>query len=506
MRMLWTLVLVGLASWAPPTAAEVGGTLAGLPPRTGPETTGSQPQETVKTRAQVQMKRRLLDSTDKMPSPRDPFMFGDVSIKSHPTKGTASLSVRSGKVYRFIDSVKSPGAVVGATSVPTSQDIRTYVNVGDIVFLGQLDARTVLGVNSTSIIIDVGLQHQLTGGESIEVRKRVFSTIEETTVQSMMNSRGMQLYSRDDTVNASAPHKVMQIRHFTDASSTRARLLPGNVSVVHGSDTVTTLVDLSNELSESVFVRLAGGSYLVDPTRPVTSTKFFLDRPFAGSSYDDLPIYVDGIGAGILLEVRAGTDVRAGASIDVTATTIGQVNATDVIISTMVDGLSAGRVKFNHTGIDFLGDCGTISSEVGIISLQPAKDLSLIAGSLDNKPGSEVTVRSGTSNWQIGGNIDMETGQSNYGTKSGNLLLHTSDGVPAHASSGSVDISSGKGNAGHSGTITLSSGNAKTGESGSIHLATGSTESTTGIITIRSGLSLGGDSGSVSVATSKASG
>ncbi|ETM55198.1 hypothetical protein L914_01559 [Phytophthora nicotianae] len=81
------------------------------------------------TTEQVPMKRRLLDSTAKKPSPRDPFMFdnhmvGDVSVRSHPVYGSASLSVRSGKIYRNIDSVGSSGAAVGAMSVPTSNDLR----------------------------------------------------------------------------------------------------------------------------------------------------------------------------------------------------------------------------------------------------------------------------------------------------------------------------------------------------------------------------------------------
>lgn len=144
------------------------------------------------------------------------------------------------------------------------------------MFFGQLDARTVMGVTNTTILIDEGLQHALTGGESIEIRKKAFSTAEDTTLQTAMNARGFHLHSHDDTVNSASSHKVLQIRHFADASSTTARQLPGNVSVVHGSDAVTTLLDLSTELSGSTFVRLAGGAYLVDPVRPVTSTQFFL--------------------------------------------------------------------------------------------------------------------------------------------------------------------------------------------------------------------------------------
>lgn len=52
-------------------------------------------------------------------------MVGDVTVKNHPVYGSASLSVRSGKVYRNIDSVGSPGAVVGARSVPTTRDVRS---------------------------------------------------------------------------------------------------------------------------------------------------------------------------------------------------------------------------------------------------------------------------------------------------------------------------------------------------------------------------------------------
>jgi hypothetical protein len=158
MRALWTLALLtaGLtALWAPWAAAD-GGAVTGLPPQAGTTAAGAatatQPQEVVKTNAQMQMKRRLLDSAVK-PSPRDPFMFGaptlvvfavdwnaanvvecgaavdnhlvgDVSVRSHPVYGSASLSVRSGKVYRNIDSVKSPGALAGATSVPTANDVR----------------------------------------------------------------------------------------------------------------------------------------------------------------------------------------------------------------------------------------------------------------------------------------------------------------------------------------------------------------------------------------------
>ncbi|KAH7477140.1 uncharacterized protein KRP23_7813 [Phytophthora ramorum] len=450
MRALRTLVLLaaGLAVGIARITADAA-TLAGIPPPTGQEAAGPAPQtqEEVATTAQRQMKRRLLNSAT-MPSPRDPFMFdnhlvGDVSVQSHPVYGSASLSVRSGKVYRNIDSIKSPGASVGATSVPTSKDVSAYVNVGDVVFFGGLDARTVIGVTTTTISFDEGLQHRLTGGESIQVRKRVFATVEETTLQTMMNSRGIHLYSHDDTVDSASPHKVLQLRHFADASSIKARLLPGNVSVVHGSNVVTTLVDLSKELSGSTFVRLAGGSYLVDPAHPVTSTQFFLDRPFAGSSYDDLPIFLDGVGAGILLEVTAGQGTRAGASIDVIATEVGEINATDVIVSTTADGVSAGRVKINHSGIEFLGDANTISTEVGSMSLLPAKDLSLIAGSLDNKPGSKVVIRSGTSNWRLGGDIDVKTGQSNKGAASGKLLLHTSAGLGEDASSGSIEIGSG---------------------------------------------------------------
>ncbi|GMF53474.1 unnamed protein product [Phytophthora fragariaefolia] len=335
------------------------------------------------------------------------------------------------------------------------------------------DARTVFAVTNNTIVIDEGLQHRLIGGESIEIRKRTFSTAEDTTLQTALNARGLHLHSHDDTVNTSSPHKVLQIRHFADASSTVAHQLPGNVSVVHGSDAVTTLLDLSTELSGSTFIRLAGGSYLVDPVRPVTSTQFFLDRPFAGPSYDDLPIFVDGIGAGILLDIKAGTGARAGASIDVTASKRGDTIATDIVLSTTSDGISAGRLRINDTGIQFLGETTTISSEVASINLHPAKDLSLTAGSLDNKPGSKVVIRSGAPNWQPGGDIDIKTGQSNNGASSGKLLLHSSDSIAAHAASGSVEIGSGIGKLGPSGVVQLSSGNASTSESGGIHLVTG---------------------------------
>ncbi|EEY62779.1 uncharacterized protein PITG_15180 [Phytophthora infestans T30-4] len=338
--------------------------------------------------------------------------------------------------------------------------------------------------------------------ELIEVRKRVFSTIEDTSLQTVVNSRGLQLNSHDDTVDVSTAHKVMQIRHFADASSATARLLPGNVSVKHGSDVVETLVDLSKELSGSMFVRLAGGSYLVDPVRPVTSTQFFIDRPFAGSSHDDLPISVDGIGAGILLEVR-GTNVSTGASVDVIATKVGEVVAADVVLSTTASGLSAGRVKINQNGIQFLGDTSVISSEVASISLQPAKELTLVSGSLDNQPGSIVAIRSGASNWQRGGNINVETGQSKQGAESGSLRFHTSDGIATHASSGSVEVGSGAGNAGPSGAITLSSGVAHNGESGHIHLSTGSAGTAcSGGITLETSPSTGGGGGSILVAVS----
>ncbi|KAE9176683.1 hypothetical protein PF002_g28544, partial [Phytophthora fragariae] len=491
MRALRTLVLLaaGLTLWAPLAAGDAGAS-DGPPPA----------QETAKPR---QLPRRLVDVAAK--NPRDPFMFdnhmvGDVTVKNHPVYGSASLSVRSGKVYRNIDSVSSPGAVVGARSVPTTRDVRALVNVGDVVFFGQLDARTVLGVSNTTIIIDEGLQHPLTGGESIETRKRAFSTAEDTTLQTAMNARGFHLHSHDDTVNSSSPHKVLQIRHFADASSITARLLPGNVSVVHGSDAVTTLLDLSKELSGSTFVRLAGSSYLVDPVRPPTSTQFFLDRPFAGPSFDDLPIFVDGVGAGILLDVRAGTGVRAGASIDVTATKVNEIIATDVVVSTTSDGVSAGRLRINDAGVQFLGETTTISSEVASINLQPAKDLSLAAGSLDNKPGSKVVIRSGASNWQLGGDIDVRTGQSNYGAASGKLLLHSSDSIAAHASSGSVEIGSGIGKVGPSGLISLSSGNASTGESGDIRLLTGSANgANSGDIALETSTSTGGSGGSIQI-------
>ncbi|KAG2802974.1 hypothetical protein PC111_g18877, partial [Phytophthora cactorum] len=355
--------------------------------------------EAATTAEHVPMKRRLLESTVTKPSPRDPFMFdnhlvGDVSVRSHPVYGSASLSVRSGKIYRNIDSVGSPGAAVGAKSVPTGNDIRAYVNVGDVVLFGQVDARTVVGVNSAAISIDEGLQHRLQGGESIEVRKRVFATIEDTSLQTVVNSRGIQLYSHDDTVDVSSAHKVMQIRHFADASSATARLLPGNVSVKHGSDVVETLVDLSKELSGSMFVRLAGGSYLVDPVRLVTSTQFFIDRPFAGSSHDDLPILVDGIGAGILLEVR-GTNVSAGASIDVIAAKVGEVVAADIVLSTTADATAgkSGSVTLATAGATG-GSSGSIDIAVGASDTGAAGLLKLQGGNntADASVGGAVMV------------------------------------------------------------------------------------------------------------------
>ncbi|GMF38986.1 unnamed protein product [Phytophthora lilii] len=398
-------------------------------------------------------------------------------------------------VFRLHAKTKSPIRSEDIAARPHNQRCR------DVVFLGKLDARTVIGVSDTVILVDKGLQHQLTGGESIEIRKRVFSTVEDTTLQSVANSRGVLVHSHDDTLDSASPHKVLQLRHFADASSTTARLLPGNVSVVHGSDAVTTLVDLSGELSGSTFIRLAGGSYLVDPVRPVTPTQFFLDRPFAGSSYDDLPVYVDGIGAGVLLEVRAGTSIGAGASIDAIATVMGGNSATDVIISTTAGGELAGRVKINHTSVEFLGDTSIISSEVGAILLQPAKDLSLIAGSLDNKPGSRVAIRSGASNWQLGGDVDVKTGQSNHGATSGRLLLHTADGISALASSGSVEIGSGTGKAGSSGVISLFSGDANAGKSGNVVFSTGSASgSKSGDISLKTSPSTGGNGGSIQVA------
>ncbi|RLN91810.1 hypothetical protein BBJ28_00021992 [Nothophytophthora sp. Chile5] len=438
-----------------------GATRAGIPSSQSTQGVGDdQPQEAMKTTAQRHMTRRLLE-TATMPSPRDPFMFANGWLMA-------------------------------------------YVNVGDVVFFAQTDARTVIGVTTTEISIDQGLQHPLGGGESIEVRKRVFSTSEDTTLQGAMNSRGFHLHSHDDTVNSASPHKSLQVRHFADASTTMARLLPGNVSVENGSDVVLTLLDLSENLTGSTFVRLAGGSYLVDPTRPATATQFFLDRPFAGPTYDDLPIFVDGIGTGILLEVVGSAGVGASASIDAVATQAGETNSTSLIVSTTAAGVSAGRVKIDHSGIQFLGEATSISSEVDSISIQPAKELLLNAGSQDNKPGSTVFVRSGASNWQQGGDIDMETGTSNNGTASGRVILRTSDGIAANASSGSVEIGSGEGQAGSSGAINLYSGDAHAGESGSIHISTGSASGPkSGDILLESSTSTGGNGGIIQLSVGK---
>ncbi|KAE9292578.1 hypothetical protein PR003_g24721, partial [Phytophthora rubi] len=459
MRALRTLVLLaaGLTLWAPLAAGDAGAS-DGPPPA----------QETAKPR---QLPRRLVDVAAK--NPRDPFMFdnhmvGDVTVKNHPVYGSASLSVRSGKVYRNIDSVSSPGAVVGARSVPTTRDVRALVNVGDVVFFGQLDARTVLGVSNTTIIIDEGLQHPLTGGESIETRKRAFSTAEDTTLQTAMNARGFHLHSHDDTVNSSSPHKVLQIRHFADASSITARLLPGNVSVVHGSDAVTTLLDLSKELSGSTFVRLAGGSYLVDPVRPPTSTQFFLDRPFAGPSFDDLPIFVDGVGAGILLDVRAGS-------------------------LTLASGTSSSGTSGSVSLLTSKASGGTNGGAGGSIIVR--------VGSGDAAVGGDVQIGGGTSvNQQgVGGRVSVQGG--NGTTTGGNVQLSAGSGTSALG--GSVLISSGSGDGATSGDVTVSSaasGTAQTSTSGSVRLSSGASNGgSSGSVSVSTGTSTGGASGSISL-------
>uniref|UniRef100_H3H8H8 Uncharacterized protein n=1 Tax=Phytophthora ramorum TaxID=164328 RepID=H3H8H8_PHYRM len=512
MRALRTLVLLaaGLAVGIARITADAA-TLAGIPPPTGQEAAGPAPQtqEEVATTAQRQMKRLLLNS-ETMPSPRDPFMFdnhlvGDVSVQSHPVYGSASLA---------------------------------YVNVGDVVFFGGLDARTVIGVTTTTISFDEGLQHRLTGGESIQVRKRVFATVEETTLQTMMNSRGIHLYSHDDTVDSASPHKVLQLRHFADASSIKARLLPGNVSVVHGSNVVTTLVDLSKELSGSTFVRLAGGSYLVDPAHPVTSTQFFLDRPFAGSSYDDLPIFLDGVGAGILLEVTAGQaglgeDASSG-SIEI-GSGVGKAGPSGVITLSSGDAKSGsgpnlgGDIELTAADAVSLSDSrvtgGSISGDIDLRTTPSATtgSITLVSGtSSSGNSGSvsvltsgasggasgSIIVRVGSGDAAVGGNVDIGSGES---TKAqgvgGRVLVQGGTGV---GTGGNVELSAGSVSgqtAGVGGKVLISSGTSDTAASGEVAMSSAvSKASTSGAVRVSSGAASAGNSGTVSISTGASTG
>ncbi|GLD96587.1 hypothetical protein PINS_up005270 [Pythium insidiosum] len=302
----------------------------------GSGATGDEPkQQALQNQAERGLGRRVLQATAAMPTPHDPFMFdnrmvGEVMVESHPVYGSASLSIRSGRVYRLVSQVGTGGASVGATRIPTSTDARKFVSIGDIVLLNQKDARTVVGIGTSAVWIDVGLQHPLTGGESIEMRKNLLSFSEDTSFQGSINSRGFKLFSRDDTVDAAGGHRTMEIRHYADYSSQRAVQLPGNVSVTYGSDAVFTSVDLTGFLKPAQFVRLAGGVFIVDPTRPISSTRFFIDRAYTGHSYDDLPIYIEGIGAGIQLEVRGVGQAIGMASLNVIAATDGMDNVTEV--------------------------------------------------------------------------------------------------------------------------------------------------------------------------------
>ncbi|KAJ8576865.1 hypothetical protein ON010_g2341 [Phytophthora cinnamomi] len=437
----------------------------------------------------------------------DNHMVGEVTVKSHPIFGSASLAVRSGKVYRNIDSVGSPGAVVGARSVPTTNDVRSVGGLVlgfDGVFLTHVCLPCVVWPTQGArerrrcgVLRSAGrahgdrrLQHHDPGGRGAAAPPgggREHRDSEED----LLHGRGHDAADGDERARLPLAlarrhgERVFATQGAADSPLRRRQL-------DHGTPATGQRVGCAWQRCRDDAAGLVQGAI---------RQHFFLDRPFAGASYDDLPIFVDGIGAGILLDVRAGTSVRAGASIDVTATQLNDVIATDVVISTTSGGVSAGRLRINDTGIQFLGGTTTISSEVASISLQSAKDLSLTAGSLDNKPGSKVIIRSGASNWQLGGDIDVKSGQSNYGAASGKLLLHTADSIASHASSGSVEIGSGIGNAGPSGVISLSSGNASTGDSGDILILTGSASgANSGDIAVETSPSTGGSGGSVQIA------
>lgn len=54
----------------------------------------------------------------------DNHLVGSVTVDSHPVYNSASLSIRSGKIYRTVTLVADGGASIMSIRVPTQADVR----------------------------------------------------------------------------------------------------------------------------------------------------------------------------------------------------------------------------------------------------------------------------------------------------------------------------------------------------------------------------------------------
>ncbi|CAK4713245.1 unnamed protein product [Aphanomyces euteiches] len=429
--------------------------------------------------------------------PSDPFLLdnrflGQVVVESHPTFGSASVSIDSGSRFHAATSVGSAGASLLSVVIPTASDATTLINPGDVILINQVELRTVVTVASTSITVDRGIQRALSGGETILVKQALLSAFEDNTPLSLVNSLGMDIRSIDSPSDTLGIHPTARIQHFSSANASATIRVPGTVGVVRGSDLVLTSTDLTGILRPNQYIRLAGGIYVVNPTKSFNSTSFYLDRQFTGPSYTGMPLFIEGLGTAMTLRASGSDLLQAAASVDVA---FGQdTNSVSLRLATADNTQQAtsltARLQIAAAGLILLGGANTISTEFDGLNLRSANYLNISAGTDEfSQRGGDIVVKAGDSNVSQAGN-------------GGSIYVRTGSSVSVNSSSGILFMASGRNDNASSGTVELRSGSAGLA-SGAVTIASGmSTTSDTGNITVKTGVATFGNSGNVIIATS----
>ncbi|RHY09509.1 hypothetical protein DYB30_010214 [Aphanomyces astaci] len=399
-------------------------------------------------------------------------------------------------VIKFIRGaiVASGGVAISSTTIPTSSDASELVHVGDVILINQVELRTVVAVTSSAITVDRGIQHPLAGAEIILVKQAIFSTYEDTTPLVQVNALGTTLQSTDATTDAIGTHTSVHIQHFSSANAAATVRVPGTVSVTRGSDVVFTSTDLTGVLTVNQYIRIAGATYVVHPTKSFDATSFHIDRVYAGPSYNGVPLYIEGLGASIDLRA-SGADLAEHATGAVEAVFVGPTSAKTVALrlataDSTQSTTPTARLQVAATGVTLLGGANTIATEFDGLTVRAASFVNVAAGTDElSKQGGAIVLQTGDST----SSIQQLSG--------GALQLRT--GISAHSdsSSGAVSVASGQ-NSAHSGSVELRSGTAGL-NSGSVVIGTGGSTAAANVggVTVKTGVATTGNGGDVAIST-----
>ncbi|OQR96629.1 hypothetical protein ACHHYP_14463 [Achlya hypogyna] len=318
--------------------------------------------------------------------PSDPFLLdnrflGDVTVESHPIFGSATLSITSSGLFRVVSTVSASGAPVSATWIPTSTDVSKLVDIGDVLYINDVELRSVVAVNSSAIQIDRGLQFALAGQEPLHVKSALISASEGATAPlASVSALGLQVSSTDTSTDTVGAHTTARFVHYSSGSSSRLVRLPGTGTVTRGSDAVYTSMDLTSALRANTYIRLAGATYIVNPTKPFNASMLYLDRPYSGPTFAGIPLHLEALGAAVVLKAVGNDNTLTAGSLEAVFGSDAPILRLATATSNSTDEPLTTRVHVSSKGVALVGGANAITTEFGDLNIKAASSVNVQAG------------------------------------------------------------------------------------------------------------------------------